>query len=370
MVGTALFYGRDQSTLSQDIVASFITSLFGKLPSFAIRHIFMKTKPRKTDSTKIQRANSFSRRRSVSLKRRRSSTAQLTESASKSQRFQQVSDIRMRLYENKYKYPQKCREIGWCILLFISITGCITAILYGLSFDLQVKASMNSNNPNEALYASDCWNTSLHLRIENDLSVEIFEEQYAERDAMNKGSYGGSDAGSWLLSLFQSLLLSLFLWQPLIIYIVTWFKVWMFTWHLEMKVFFNIFIRSIYIFTNIVHTQFPEQCPALISKCCRRVSDEDVLSVQMTARSNSIPPSTRTTTLHVDVKSGTLSRASVATADSLNREGVSNDPSWLHRTSSRRSVVLANAQRPDDVLSFYADVEYHLDVVSSALNIK
>ena len=241
MVGTALFYGREQSTLSLDITASFITSLFGKLPQFAIRHIFQKTKPRKTDSTKMRRVSSvsISRRRSLSIKRQRSASggaSNLTEAARNLPRFHEVSDIRMKLFRKKYKYPSKYREIAWCILLFISITACIGAILYGLSFDLSVTPSINEDHPNAAMYASDCWSNLLHLRTEDALSEAHFNEAFTEREKLNAGSYGGSDAGSWLLSLAQSLLLSLFLWQPLITYIVTWCKVWMFTWHLEMKV--------------------------------------------------------------------------------------------------------------------------------------
>ena len=250
MVGTALFYGRDQSTVWLDIAVSFITSLFGKLPQFAIRHIFQKTKPRKTDSTKMRRVSSVSRRRSLSISRQRSSSggaANLTESARNSPRFHQVSDIRMRLFRKKYKYPSKCREIAWCILLFTSITGCITAILYGLSFDLSVTPSINEDHANAAMYASDCWSNLLHLRVEDELSEEHFNEAFVEREQLNAGSYAGSDTGSWLLSLAQSLLLSLFFWQPLMTYIMTWCKVWMFTWHLEMKV------MSIHCLLSVFH---------------------------------------------------------------------------------------------------------------------
>ena len=253
MVGTALFYGQDQSTLWLDITASFITSLFGKLPQFVVRHIFIKSEPRKTDSTKMQRTNSISRRR-VSIQRRRSSVSPVVASAVNSPRFQQVSDIRMKLYRKKYKYATYCREVAWCILLMFAIFCCFAAILFGLSFDLHVESSRNKNNPNADLYASDCWTTSLHLRIEDDLSVDYFDAVYAKREELNGSSYGGSDARSWLLSLGQSLLLSLFFWQPLLTYIVTWIKLWMFTWHLEMKV---LFICCLHLFIliqiNYVH---------------------------------------------------------------------------------------------------------------------
>lgn len=65
------------------------------------------------------------------------------------------------------------------------------------------------------MYESGCWNSSLHLRIENALSEDYFDAKYTETDELNSGSYGGSDSRSWLLSLGQSLTLSLLLWQPL-----------------------------------------------------------------------------------------------------------------------------------------------------------
>merc|ERR1712197_241083 len=73
----------------------------------------------------------------------------------------------------------------------------------------------------------------------------------------NESSYGGSDARSWLLSLGLELLLSLFFWQPLMVYIVTWMHVWMFTWHLELE--------------------FPDKIPALCKGCCCGVSEDEVI---------------------------------------------------------------------------------------------
>ena len=223
MVGTALFYGRDQSTVWLDITASFITSLIGKLPQFVVRQMFVKSKPRKTDSYKARK-----RRSELPVMQKQISAFNMD-------RYQEVSAIRMKLYRKKYKLPSYCREIAWCCLIISSIIGCVTAILYGLSFDLTMVSTVNENHSNADLYASDCWDTSLQSRIENDLSTEHFNEAYAERKNMNASS-GGSDAGSWLLSLGQSLLLSLILWQPLMTYIVTWIKVWMFTWNLKMQV--------------------------------------------------------------------------------------------------------------------------------------
>ena len=100
-------------------------------------------------------------------------------------------------------------------------------IIYGLSFDLSVSESVNTKNANYDLYESGCWNTSLELRIENALSDEYFDAEYLEREEMNEISYGGSDAGSWLLSLGLQLVLSMVLWQPLTLWVITWLKIWM-----------------------------------------------------------------------------------------------------------------------------------------------
>ena len=110
--------------------------------------------------------------------------------------------------------------------------------MYGLSFD--ITPTVHENNVNAALYQSDCWNTSLQLRIENALSSDYVDEKYEAREEMNAASYGGSDTGSWLLSLFQSLCLSIFVWQPLVMLIWTLLCVWLFTWNLQISLPWNL----------------------------------------------------------------------------------------------------------------------------------
>ena len=99
--------------------------------------------------------------------------------------------------------------------MVVSLAACFIAIVYGLSFDMEAAAAANEDNPNADMYSTDCWNSSLNLRIENALSLDEFTEEYEEQNEMNSSSYAGSDSASWLLSLGQSLLLSLILWQPL-----------------------------------------------------------------------------------------------------------------------------------------------------------
>ena len=88
-------------------------------------------------------------------------------------------------------------------------------MLYGLLFDLKVNERPNTSNSHSHLYDGDCWNSSLHLRIEDALTNVAFNEEFTEQIERNQSSYGGSDAASWLLALGQSTLLSLALWQPL-----------------------------------------------------------------------------------------------------------------------------------------------------------
>ena len=52
MVATGTFYGVEQSTLSQDIFASFTISLVGTLPVLIIRKVFEKSKPQQVKSEK------------------------------------------------------------------------------------------------------------------------------------------------------------------------------------------------------------------------------------------------------------------------------------------------------------------------------
>ena len=67
MVSEAMFYGREQSTPWQDISASFITSLVSTLPPFVLKKVFMKTRPRKTDSNKADSNGRASRRNAKSV---------------------------------------------------------------------------------------------------------------------------------------------------------------------------------------------------------------------------------------------------------------------------------------------------------------
>merc|ERR1719474_579205 len=239
-------------------------------------------------------------------------------SADKMDKFKRVDQERQRLLDEMYTLPSWSREIAWCCLIVISITACFTAIIYGLSFDLEVHRKANSENPHAHLFSSECWNTSLVLRLENKLSLSMFWDEFLERIDMNASSYGGSDSTSWLLALFQSVALSLVLWQPLTIYVVTWIKIWMFTWNLPIE--------------------FPGQCPCLImrslglslprwpGRCCCGSTDADKPS-----------------------------------HDLASTESPDMDSPDLPRSESIRSKVVANTKRPRDILFFLAKDDMVVD---------
>jgi len=241
------------------------------------------------------------------------------------ERVQEVMKERDSLYKTMYKFPPICNEIAWTFLLLISLAACFVAIVYGLSFDLMVEGEDNTENENYEFYESGCWNSSLQLRIENELSSDYFDGEYEEREEMNESSYAGSDTNSWILSLGQSLTLSLVLWQPLTLYVVTWIKIWLFTWNLPLK--------------------FPAKIPAAIKLClCGRSSRET--EKDMVAQIERVHD-----------------EGNVDNNDSGDDEA-GNDgftlPSFSRRTTVG-SLIMANANRPNDLLSFFANDENLID---------
>eukprot|EP01083_Nonionella_stella_P194834 718302_1 len=287
MVVTGTFYGLEQSTPAQDVLASFIISLCGTLPVFIIRKFFEKSKPLEVKSTKhvlddtgtgkkiadlddydsvdvdspsegsaegqadittmvSARASAawndwdmgeFMQRGDLTIRDFNAQITKLYDQDNKEHKIRAISDIRKALFDKMFPLSHAFKTVGWIVLILWSLAACVTAIAYGFKFDLEATAIENTENPNHALYQNnDCWNTTLALRIEADLSKEKFLNDYVEQEVKNASSYAGGDAKSWLLSIFQSLLTSLILWQPLTLYIVTWIKIWMFSWHLKMQV--------------------------------------------------------------------------------------------------------------------------------------
>lgn len=187
MVAAALFYGREQSSVAQDILASFITSLIGTVPQTLVRELFLMAEPRKKDSSsakikskdivdeytdKISRLASL---RSQSAHRNLLDLDESTHAVSLENESQTIPEIeknvsskptvdaeneshtivdndhmdeetqeiykeyrklckdRHEIYKKQFKLPQECREIAWCILIVVSIVTCLTAVIYGLS---------------------------------------------------------------------------------------------------------------------------------------------------------------------------------------------------------------------------------------------
>ena len=239
-------------------------------------------------------------------------------------------------------------------------------------------SSDNEDNANYELYESGCWNTSLQLRIENELSVGYFGDEFQAAQEANSASYAGSDAGSWLLSLGQSLVLSMVLWQPMTVYLLTWICVWMFTWHIEILL--------------------PWSLPALIKRCCcGPESDDDdkdddlsveesqnraKLTRQNSKRATADPKllmladslraaSTRTLDLSAAGNSNSNRRGGLNLVG--NASNVSNassngasagNPNGLPRQLSRqmtRAQVVAHEDRPLDMMMFWGNAEFFID---------
>lgn len=167
-------------------------------------------------------------------------------------------------------------------------------------------------------------NSSLQLRIENALSGDLFAENYAEREAMNASSYGGSDTKSWLVALGQSLGQSLVLWQPLTLYFVTWIRLWMFTWNIEMK--------------------FPMNLPKLIIRClCGGPTVETQMAPQ-------IVPQTSTVST---VQGGNLGDDE--------GDGIPQLETKLTLRTLTASKVVASPNRPKDLMAFFSDDRFVID---------
>eukprot|EP01084_Bolivina_argentea_P164123 285381_1 len=281
MVCTGMFYGLDQSTPIQDTFASFTISLCGTLPVLVVRKLFQKSKPEQVKSTRhshlelekpktirdelqviddeekessneegVDDTNTTVNGNEMAMDIRSfmAENGEITvadfnkhlekiyDKENEQQKIRAVSDIRMILFDSLFPLPHYCKRIAWILLILLSIGACITAIVYGLQFDTEYSNhGFDKKQKNYDLYKNNqCWNTTLKLEIESKLTKEWFTKRNNQRKLDDESSFGGNDSKSWLLSIAQSLLTSLILWQPLSVYIVTWIKIWMFSWHLKL----------------------------------------------------------------------------------------------------------------------------------------
>jgi len=231
------------------------------------------------------------------------------------------------------------------LLIIISIIACLSAIVYGLSFDLSVSETENEDNSNSELYNTDCWDTSLQLRLENALSVQLLESAEDEQDELNSSSYGGSDAMSWLLSLFQSVMLSLFLWQPLAIYVITWIKIWMFTWNLEVQGF-----------SMVVN----------VPKLCRRCCCGHTELVSDPSPKTSMVPRSKTFAFgghgqHTRVVSGSIDTVDIEIIEDSAETAGATESTGQVREISNYATTIGHHRRPTDRLSYLCDDRYVVD---------
>eukprot|EP01083_Nonionella_stella_P251794 868353_1 len=358
MLVTGAFYGVEQHSTTKDVFASFIISLFSTLPVFMVRKVFEKSKPIQVISTKhilldddvksptrdgeeeeeemaaITAVRASKAWKDWDMKAWMDETDDLTicvfnEQIEKlydqdiyEQKIRATSDIRKVLFDTMFPLPHTFKKVGWIVLVIWSLGACITAIVYGFKFDIEARAIENTDYPNLWTYQNDdCWNNTLTLQIENSLSKQRFWTAYAQQQANNASGYGGSDAKSWLVSIFQSLLTSLLLWQPLTVYMVTWIKIWMFSWHLKMQI-------------------GPGNVVLLCKRCCcgydHTLDHEDDDSNNKGLRSK------------LQMLSQHLSQ--------------SNNSKPAERRSSRKiRDVVAHKNRPVDIISFLGNEEWVID---------
>ena len=406
MVATAIFYGIQQSTVYEDIAASFCISLISTMPIFMIRRLFKKSRPkiqrtsRQTDPTAdalYQNAianggdidadspSSASAGNAVyeiqsdsegiasqetetddiatdltSLGTTRSQRVELTnlyedavqmntfgkrvqqmyheKEDQQDMKIRAVQDIRRVIFESMYPYPRWMKAVGWIILIIWCITTCIIAIVYGLSFDIDMTSEVNTENVNYEFYSNEsCWNRSVYLEIEDTLSRQWVESEMESWNLLNAGSYGGSDSVSWIISVFQALAASLILWQPLTIAMTTWIKLWMFTWNLRMDI-------------------GPSNLMALYKRCCGHDSGEEELSPESPSVSTRPRKSRKRQTRTEKELDGAVKRLTVI----MNRISESHtEPmvSW----NEHRSSAICGASRPLDVMSFLTNSNWIID---------
>ena len=331
MVVTGTFYGIEQSNTYQDIIASFIISLCGTIPVFIIRKLFEKSKSVEVKSIKHDMDDILTRLTSNSIRDQSPLSPQslqlstspqspqtpqtpsaspgmspkysltpttprytlairkMTKTISKigifnlaikdihrnedDSKIKVVSDVRKSLFNQTHPFPNKCKRYTWILLILWTIAAAIIAVAYGLLFDAPYSKRYNKNIDNYGLYQRPCWNNSMALQMEYNVSLIDFNSK--QQILMNEygNTYAGNETQSWLLSIFQSLITSLILWQPLMTYVLTWIKLWLFTWHLKM---------------NISPMNLCKLCIRCCCGCCRKQNDigYEKMKYKVTAHEN------------------------------------------------------------------------------------
>eukprot|EP01084_Bolivina_argentea_P105219 188357_1 len=250
MAVTAVFYGVEQEQIFGDVTASFLISFIGTTPSIVIKKIFEKSKPQiiksKTKSVKKVRKlqkkegddeNGHGKRLSKNVQINEVNEM-LTDTGSKLEVVRLTHEVRQAIFKQNYPLHSKCKKVAWILLIVWTIGTIIIALLYGIQFDLLYDSVPNDQNSHIERFNQNCWSVDMQLRIESDLSdLQLLETREAQNSNFVDNFYGNAsrDSQTWLLSLVESLFTSIMFWQPLMIYLVTFLKIWLFTWHLTMK---------------------------------------------------------------------------------------------------------------------------------------
>ena len=141
MFANGMFYGIDQSTVAQDILASFIISLVGTAPQLIIRLLFKNAKPRPTSFAKSPKASITLTFRSLALpgtnekqaEEPSSKSCQLDEKTSnlpdsERAKIENAGQMRVEMFNDMYPLPPYAREIAWLLLLIVSAVVCFFSV--------------------------------------------------------------------------------------------------------------------------------------------------------------------------------------------------------------------------------------------------
>lgn len=208
---------------------------------------------------------------------------------------------------------------------------------------------MNTENVNYDVYVNgSCWNRSVYLEIEDTLSRQWFESESASWNALNAGSYGGSDSVSWIISVFQALAASLILWQPLTIAFATWIKLWMFTWNLRMDI-------------------GPSNLMALYKRCCGHDPPIEELSCESPSESTTKRPrKSRKRQTRTEKELDGAVRRLTKIMNRISESHTEPMTSW----TEHRSGVMQNQHRPLDVMSFLTNQQWIIDDMTRDIHLE
>eukprot|EP01083_Nonionella_stella_P028074 77310_1 len=270
MFATAVFYGQRQNSSFGDVTASFLISLIGTAPVFITKKIMFNSKPviiplsvvnivsedmQDVDQDAIQKPNMIlpsllktttkydtsldlikTQKMNVRQVTLRNALGEVKKTKSTAAQVKLADVVRTTLFNTVYPLSHKYKAYAWIFLVVWTLFVIIMALFYGIQFDLKYTEKRNNDNPNVTLFDQECWWNNKLLVIEDLLSANSFKElQQSLRSNFNDDYANNEESSKWILSLFQSLCLSVFLWQPLMVYIITWIKIWMFSWNLTMK---------------------------------------------------------------------------------------------------------------------------------------